>query len=76
VFPFGSDFTEIERRLLPALQILKSASSPELMKFALRGLSPHRRNGECLDRLGLAHPRKPSEWLYRALVEGALQTTQ
>jgi acyl-CoA hydrolase len=76
VFPFGSDFTEIERRLLPALQLLKSASAPDLMKLALRGLSPHRQNRDCLARLGLAHPRTPSEWLYRALVDGALATTQ
>jgi acyl-CoA hydrolase len=75
-FPFGSDFTEIERRLLPALQILKSASLRQLLALLLRGLSPRRQNSECLDRLGLAHPRTPSEWLYRALVEGALETTQ
>ena len=74
-FPFGSDFTEIERRLLPALQILKSASLRQLLALLLRGLSPRRQNSECLDRLGLAHPRTPSEWLYRALVEGALETT-
>ena len=76
VFPFGSDFTEIERRLLPALQLLKSASAPDLMKLALRGLSPRRGNRDCLDRLGLAQPRTPSEWLYRALVDGALEATQ
>jgi acyl-CoA hydrolase len=71
-FPFGSDLTEIEQRLLPALQTLKSASMRELVGLLLRGLSPSSQNPACLHRLGLAHPRKPSEWFYAALVRGAL----
>jgi acyl-CoA hydrolase len=74
VFPFGSDFTEIERRLLPALQTLKSASTRELAALLLRGLSHRQKNSACLERLGLAHPRRPSEWLYGALVRGALNS--
>ena len=71
-FPFGSDFTEIERRLLPALQTLKSASTRELLALLFRGMSGDTANLACLDRLQLAHPRKPSEWFYAALVRGAL----
>ncbi|MGZ5861294.1 MAG: acetyl-CoA hydrolase/transferase C-terminal domain-containing protein [Croceibacterium sp.] len=71
-FPFGSDFTEIERRLLPALQTLKFASTRELVTLLLRGMSGGTANLLCLDRLRLAHPRKPSEWFYAALVCGAL----
>jgi acyl-CoA hydrolase len=71
-FPFGSDFTETEQTLLPALQTLKSASMKELAGFLLRGLSHRAEHEPLLDRLGLAHPRSPSEWLYAALVRGAL----
>jgi acyl-CoA hydrolase len=71
-FPFGTDFTEIERRLLPALQGLKSASLGQLAIFLLRGLSSRSANKDCLDRLGLAHPRNPEEWLFAALLKGAL----
>jgi acyl-CoA hydrolase len=71
-FPFGSDFTEIERILLPALQILKSASMRELAVFLMRGLSCRTEDQAFLDRLQLAQPRKPSEWLYATLVRGAL----
>ena len=71
-FPFGTDFTEIERRLLPALQILKSASTRELLALLLRGMSGRAANLACLDRLKLAHPRTPSEWFYAVLVRGAL----
>ena len=71
-FPFGSDFTEIERILLPALQILKSASMKELAVFLMRGLSRRTEDQAFLDRLQLAQPRKPSEWLYATLVRGAL----
>jgi len=71
-FPFGSDFTEIERILLPALQILKSASMRELAVFLVRGLSRRTEDQAFLDRLQLAQPRKPYEWLYATLVRGAL----
>ena len=73
-FPFGSDFTETEQRLLPALQTLKSASMPELVAMLLRGLSSRAEDLECLERLGLSHPKRPSEWLYAALVRGALNS--
>jgi hypothetical protein len=36
LFPFGSDFTDVEQRLIPALQILKEASASPL---ALLGLA-------------------------------------
>jgi len=73
-FPFGSDFTETERILLPALQTLKSASMRELAVFLMRGLSRRTEDQVFLDRLQLAQPRKPSEWLYAALIRGALRS--
>ena len=71
-FPFGTDFTDVEQRLLPALQSLKSASFGELAGTLMRGFSPHAAEPACLERLGLARPRTASEWLTAALVRGAL----
>ena len=72
-FPFGTDFTEVEQRLIPALQTLKSASPVGLAVLALRGLSSGSPGDkECLARLGLAEPRSSMGRLYAALVRGAL----
>jgi acyl-CoA hydrolase len=74
-FPFGTDFTEVEQRLLPALLTLKSASHARLAALFVRGLSSRTDEEEerCLDRLGLAESRSPSDRLYAALVRGALR---
>jgi hypothetical protein len=72
LFPLGSDFSEIEQRLIPALQILKLASSTELLALFARGIFSSK-DWDCLQRLGLARSRKPVEWLYSALVSGALR---
>jgi len=76
-FPFGTDFTDEERRLLPALDILKSArgSRFRLAQAALRGARsspPTTDEAACLDRMGLAHPSGIRERFYRALLRGAL----
>ena len=73
-FPFGTDFTAIEQRLIPALQILKSASPAQLAALFMRGLGA-RADADCLDRLGLARPNSVTERFYAALVRGALQET-
>jgi acyl-CoA hydrolase len=74
LFPFGTDFTEVEQRLIPALQGLKSASFGQLAALLMRGLgADSEKYQDCLDRLGLAHPKSASDWLYAALVRGALQ---
>jgi len=73
-FPFGTDFTEVEQRLIPALQTLKSASTGQLAALLWRGFaSQPAKDNDCLARLGLAKPRTATEWLYAALVRGALQ---
>jgi acyl-CoA hydrolase len=70
-FPFGTDFTAVERRLIPALEKLKSASPGQLVTLLMRSIgSPDAR--DCLDRLGLAQPKSMTERLYAALVRGAL----
>jgi hypothetical protein len=75
-FPFGSDFTDVEQRLIPALEILQEAQRTPLGLAGLlwRGLTrtPNAADRECLARLGLDHPATFSERLYRALVSAAL----
>ena len=75
-FPFGTDFTETELRLLPALQLMQTASkSPmRLATLLLRGLSmpASAANRECLARMALENPRSLSDRLYATLLRGAL----
>ena len=75
-FPFGSDFTDVEQRLLPALQILQNAQGARLRLAGLlwHGLSGHpdAADAECLARLGLERPATLAERAYRALVSAAL----
>jgi hypothetical protein len=75
-FPFGSDFTDAEQRLIPALQFLQEAQrSPQRLPGLLwQGLtrSPDTADRECLARLGLDQPKTFPERAYRALVSAAL----
>ena len=75
-FPFGSDFTDAEQRLIPALQLLQDAQRTPLRLPGLlwQGLTrtPNAADGECLARLGLDRPATWSERAYRALVSAAL----
>ena len=75
-FPFGSDFTKVEQRLIPALQILQDAqrSTQRLAGLLWQGLTgwPDAADRECLARLGLDRPATLSERAYRALVSAAL----
>jgi acyl-CoA hydrolase len=72
LFPFGTDFTAIEQRLIPALQVLKSASRRQRAALLMGGLGARAEYMDCLDRLGLAKPKSVTEWFYAALVRGAL----
>ncbi len=74
-FPFGSDFTEIEQRLMPALQQLQSANPLRLASLALRGMRAGAPQGDvaaCLARMELAAPRSLKERLFHWLLIGAL----
>jgi hypothetical protein len=75
-FPFGSDFTEVEQRLIPALQTLQEAQrSPQrLLGLLWQGVTRHpdAADTECLARLGLDRPATLTERAYRALVSAAL----
>jgi hypothetical protein len=75
-FPFGSDFTDVEQRLIPALQILQDAQRAPMHLPGLlwQGFThgPDAADRECLARLGLDTPANWSERAYRALVSAAL----
>ena len=83
VFPFGTDFTEVEQRLVPALQLLGSASqSPwRLAALAWQGIRqegirrPDAANAPALARLGLDRPATFRDRLTRAIVQAALART-
>jgi hypothetical protein len=75
-FPFGSDFTDVEQRLIPALEILQAAQRTPLRLAGLlwRGVrrTPDAADLACLARLGLDRPATWPERLYSALVTAAL----
>ncbi|SEE42210.1 acetyl-CoA hydrolase/transferase C-terminal domain-containing protein [Bradyrhizobium erythrophlei] len=79
-FPFGSDFTDVEQRLIPALQILQQAQQTPLQLAGLlwQGMRhpPDAADRECLARLGLDKPTHFAERAYRALVTAALQRSR
>jgi hypothetical protein len=79
-FPFGTDFTDVEQRLIPALQLLQEASRSPLR---LPGLlwdgflrQPDGLEHECLVRLGFDAPATLTERVYRALVSAALMRSR
>ena len=75
-FPFGSDFTDTEQRLIPALQFLQDAQRTPMRLPGLlwQGFTraPEAADHECLARLGLDTPKTLAERAYRALVSAAL----
>lgn len=75
-FPFGTDFTEVEQRLLFALQTLQKARSVDLVRHAARGLLQGTSSPEvraALARMELTHPASLAEHFYRALLRSALR---
>ncbi len=79
-FPFGSDFTEVEQRLIPALQFLQEVQRAPRRLPALLWQGWTQRSepfeAECLARLGLDRPSTWQERVYRALVRAALTNSQ
>lgn len=77
-YPFGTAFTPVEQRLIPALQSLKAISGSRwrLAHSLLRGLrapEPAPEEAEALARMGLERPTGLKERFYRALLRSALQ---
>jgi len=71
-FPFGTDFTPVEQRLLFALQKLQKASPASLAQHALRGLLRATSDPEALTRMRLERPQGFAQHLYRALLNSVL----
>ncbi len=77
-FPFGSDFTPEELRLIPALQVLKARSSTTVGKLTLflHALLHGKATKEMeplLQRMGLDQPKNMSERLTQRLLALALK---
>jgi acyl-CoA hydrolase len=77
-FPFGSDFTEVEQRLLPVLEWLKSSSANgkgrwQLLKALLRPGEPRVEEAAALERMGLTDATSLSDRLQRRLLQAALR---
>src|SRR5262249_28857269 len=75
-FPFGSDSTAIEQRLIPALKLLRAASPLHLAGLLARGFLAPAPSGElrdCLARMGLDHPSGATERVEAALLKAALE---
>ena len=76
-FPFGSDFTATEARLIPALKRLRAASPLHLAHLLARGFFASAPSGElrdCLARMGLEHPSGATERVEAALLRAALES--
>jgi hypothetical protein len=76
-FPFGSDFTATEERLMPALELLRAAPPIRLAGLLARGLlasAPAKDVHDCLARMGLAHPSGVLERIEAALLHAALES--
>ena len=74
LFPLGTDFDEVELRLLPVLaRLQKAAASPvDTLKLAFAGLTAGKGvAAEALHRLELERPRTLDARLYALLVKGA-----
>jgi acyl-CoA hydrolase len=78
-FPFGSDFTPVELKLIPALKTLQqvSASKAKLVAFLAASLvgRESRDNLQALERMGLARPRGLRQWLLSRLLDHALRVS-
>jgi acyl-CoA hydrolase len=76
-FPFGTDFNEVELRIIPALQLLKQklASPLSLIPVLLRGLTApaNADTEECIERMGLTNAASLKDKIYRVLLRGVLR---
>ena len=77
-YPLGSDFTEVEQRLVKALGWLKANTSTTASKVGtvLRALAANSEDREALARMGLELPRGLSERIEEKLVALGLSETR
>ncbi len=77
-FPFGSDFTDVEQRLIPALGLMRAAAASPLkaLRLAAGGLGTGTTEQEqAIARMGLNAPSGLRQKLYAALLRAALRQT-
>ena len=76
-YPLGSDFTEVEQRLVKALGWLKSntATTGAKLRTVLRALGARSDDSEAMARMGLQQPRGLSARLEARLVAMGLRET-
>ena len=76
-YPLGSDFTEVEQRLVRALGWLKSntATTGSKLRTVLRALGARSDDSEAMGRMGLQQPRGLGEKLEARLVGLGLRET-
>ncbi len=82
-FPFGTELSETEQTLAPALELLstKTANRLSALFFSISAImSGTPRNHERLykdvfERLDLVHPKTPKEWLWKKLVTKGVEST-
>jgi acyl-CoA hydrolase len=77
-FPFGSDFTPAEERLIPALKLLRATPPFHLAALLARGFfssAPTKDVQDCLARMNLAQPSSVLEHIEAALLRAALEAS-
>ncbi|MFT5611723.1 MAG: acyl-CoA hydrolase [Polaribacter sp.] len=76
-YPFGTDFTKLEQRLIPVLKTMKSAAKSKvaLFKLATAGLlaNSNQDDDAALKRMCLQHPTSLTDKITRLVLLGALQ---
>jgi predicted cupin superfamily sugar epimerase len=80
LFPFGSDFSEVEQRLLPALNWLQSLASHgrgkwQLLRAVIRPGLPVHGEHEALQRMDLLTVSSLADRLLRRALLAALRRT-
>jgi hypothetical protein len=78
-FPFGTDFTPVEQRLLPALVRLRASSPLRLAALLAKGFlspAPSAQVRECLARMGADPQSGLMDHVYAALLQGALAASR
>ena len=74
-FPFGTDFDDVEQRLLPALDLLSQTQGNRaaMIRLVLEGLRAGDADRACMDRMALTAPRGVRNRLEALALKGALR---
>ncbi len=77
-YPLGSDFTEVEQRLVKALSWLKTATADRkgTLRTVLKALTASSDDSQALERMGLQQTSGVGEWLEARLLSLALGQTR